>query len=125
MKKGFTLIEMIAVVGIIAIMSLLVMPAIINQVGEKKDDLSNAEIDLIATAADLYFNNNVSTYPKQVNAVYCVKLDDLINSGYLKKPLKDIKTGTLIDTSRLLMVEVNEYGEYDNYEILEKGESCN
>ena len=124
MKKGFTLMEMIAVVGIIAIMSILVMPAIVNQLGEKKEDISKAEMDLIATAADLYFNNNVSTYPKQVNARYCVKLDELINAGYLKKPLKDVSDGKLIDTSRLLAVEVNSYGEYDNYTLLQKGATC-
>ena len=36
MKKGFTLIEMIAVIGIIAIMSIMVMPLIMNQIAEKK-----------------------------------------------------------------------------------------
>lgn len=125
MKKGFTLIEMIAVVGIIAIMSILVMPAIINQVGEKKDDISKTTYDIIYTAADLYLNNNVSTYPKQTNAEYCIKLEDIVNSGYLKKPLKDVTTGKLLDTSRFLKVEVNEYGEYSNYKLLNKGESCN
>ncbi len=124
MKKGFTLIEMIAVIGIIAIMSLLVMPLIINQLGEKKEEISKTTYDIIYTAADLYLNNNVATYPKQVNAIYCVKLEDMLNSGYLKKPLKDVTTGKLIDTSRYLRVEVNAYGEYDNYEVLDKGESC-
>ncbi len=124
MKKGFTLIEMIAVVGIIGIMSLLVMPLIINQIGEKKDEISETTYDVIFAAADLYLNDNVATYPKQVNAVYCIKLEELVNSGNLKKPLKDVTTGKLLDTSRYLRVEVNAYAEYDNYEILDKGESC-
>ena len=117
--------EMIAVIGIIGIMSLLVMPLIINQIGEKKDEISKTTYDVIFAAADLYLNNNVATYPKQVNAVYCVKLEDIVNSGNLKKPLKDVTTGKLIDTSRYLRVEVNSYGEYDEYELLDKGESCN
>lgn len=117
--------EMIAVIGIIGIMSLLVMPLIINQIGEKKDEISKTTYDVIFAAADLYLNNNVATYPKQVNAVYCVKLENIVNSGNLKKPLKDVTTGKLIDTSRYLRVEVNSYGEYDEYELLDKGESCN
>lgn len=123
MKKGFTLIEMIAVVGIIAIMSILVMPLVINQLSEKKEDINETTKELIFTAADLYLNENISN--KQVNVKYCVKLEDIISSGYLKGPLKDVNSGKPIDTSRLLYVEVNEYGEYDNYDILEKGESCN
>ncbi len=124
MKKGFTLMEMIAVIGIIAIMSIIVMPLIINQLGEKKEEISKTTHDVNYTAADLYLNNNVATYPKQVNAVYCIKLEDIVNSGYLKKPLKDVTTGKLIDTSRYLRVDVNAYSEYDEYEILDKGESC-
>ena len=123
-NKGFTLIEVIAVVGIIGIMSILVMPLIMNQIAEKKDEISETTSTLIFNAADLYLNDNIATYPKQIGNVYCVKINELINKGYLKSPLKDVTSGKNIDTSRVIRLEVNVYREYDNYNILNKNESC-
>ena len=125
MKKGFTLIEMIAVIGIIAIMSIMVMPLIMNQIAEKKEKISDTTNDLIFTAVDLYLNDNISNFPKQVGSKYCVKLETLVSKGYLKSPLKDVKTGKQLDTSRFIKIEVNAYGDYADYVILDKGESCN
>lgn len=119
MKKGFTLIEMIAVIGIIAIMSLFVMPSIMNQISNKKDEISSATENLIFSAAELYFNDNIDSYPKNSGSKYCIKLSILVNRDYLKSPLKDAKTGKEIDLSRKIYVEINNYSEYDNYEILE------
>lgn len=123
MKQGFTLIEMIAVIGIIALMSLLVMPSIINQIAEKKTEISGVTEKIIYSATELYMNDNSVDYNKTVGSVYCIKLEKIVNAGYLKTPLKDAKTGKQIDTGRLIRVEVNSYNEYDNFEILEKDDS--
>ena len=124
MKKGFTLIEMIAVVGIIGLMSIIVMPTIINQVANKKEDLSDATKKVIFSATELYMNDNINDYPNKPSNIYCIKLQTLVKSGYLKSPLKDVTTNKNIDTSKLVKVMVNEYGEYDNFKMLEKDESC-
>ena len=128
MKKGFTLIEMIAVIGIIALMTIMVMPAVVNQIANKKEDISETTNKLIFNAAELYLNDNIVNYPKTIGSKYCIKLETLITEDYLKSPLKDAVSGKNIDTSRRIKLDVNGYGEYDNYELLEKGketEVCN
>ncbi len=121
-NKGFTLIEMIAVIGIIALMAIMVLPIIINQVAGKKEEISEATEKMIFSATELYMDDNSASYPKIVNTVYCIKLDKLISSGYLKSPLKDVKAGKDIDTSRVIKLSINSYSEYDNFSILAKGE---
>ena len=122
MKKGFTLVEMIAVIGIIAIMSLMVMPLIINQISSKKDDISDATKEIIYTATDLYLNNSVKT--KSVGDELCVKIETLMSKGYLKSPLKDVKSGKNINPSQYVKTTVNQHGEYSDYTLLNEGVTC-
>lgn len=117
MKKGFTLTEMIAVVGIIAIMSLLIMPRLLNQVNNKKTELSNAAKTMIYSAAELYLNENIDTFPKVVGNEYCIKLQELVNLDYLKEPFTDIETGNDIDLQQKVKATVNVYGQYDEFII--------
>ena len=124
MKKGFTLIEMIAVVGIIGLMSIIIMPNIINQISDKKKELSDVTKTMIYKSAEAYMVDNLYKYPKKTSNVYCIKLRTLINEGYLEEMIKDIEISKDIDTSRLVRTKVNEYGDYDNFKILEKNESC-
>ena len=125
MKKGFTLIETIVVVGIIGLLSILVLPIIINQISSKKEDIAEATKKLIFSATDLYLNNNVNTYPKTPSEKYCIDLQTLIDEEYLKSPIKDVANGKNVNTSRLVKTTVNEYGEYDSFELLSKNETCN
>lgn len=120
MKKGFTLTEMIAVIGIIALMSLMVVPKIINQVNEKKGELSDTTKQMIFTAADLYFNQNVSICKKNIGNNCQIKLSKLVELDYLDSPLLDIKTGKDINLSQCVSVTVDEYNQYGNYEIIEE-----
>lgn len=117
MKKGFTLTEMIAVIGIIALMSLLVVPKILNQVNNKKQDLSNAAKQMVYSAADLYLNENVSKFPKVIGTNYFVKLSSLVDLDYLDAPLLDPATGKEMDLGKCVKVTVDEYSQYNNYSI--------
>ena len=124
-NKGFTLMEMIAVIGIVSLMALMVLPAIINQLAQKKTELGDSTKKIIYTAADLYFSNKSSIYPKDIGRKnYCVTLETLVNEGYLKKPLKDLETGKEIKLTRLVKTTVNTYSEYDDYSILEENTNC-
>lgn len=119
MKKGFTLTEMIAVIGIIGLMSFMILPRLLNQVSNKKEELSKATEQILFDAAELYANNNVTAYPKTSGVSYCIKLLTLSDLEYIKKPLTDIKTGKEIDLNKGVMITVDEYNQYGKFEIVE------
>lgn len=121
-NKGFTLIEMIAVVGIIALIALISFPTIINQLGEKRQEISETTEKIIFDAADLYFSDHQSEYPKVTGESYCITLDTLVNSGMLKSPVTDYKTGDEIPLTMNVKTTINSYLEYSDYSLVE---TCN
>lgn len=113
--QGFTLMEMIAVVIIIALIALISLPTITNQLVDKKDEVSEATLNIINSAAELYMSNRQSEYPKGVNNTgvdYCISLDTLVNTGNLTSPIKDFNTGEEIPLTKYVKITINQYGEY-------------
>ena len=53
-KKGFTLIELISVIVILSIIIMLIIPTIINNISDKKEDAYQKNIDIILSAARGY-----------------------------------------------------------------------
>ena len=89
MKKGFTLVELTGVVIILALISILVMPPIIEMISGKKQEISQAGEKLLFSAGQLYLSENIETYPSLPGRIYCMTVGDLINGKYLPDPLKD------------------------------------
>lgn len=79
-KKGFTLIELLVVLVILSVIMMIAIPSVTSSIERSKDKQKKAKIDLVISAAELYFdshrNNSDGT---------CVEVDYLINNGYLTK----------------------------------------
>src|SRR5574344_687959 len=83
-RRGFTLVEMIAVITLIALISTFTLPPIINQINKKKSDMKHALEETVYAASNIYVRNNKSTYNKK-NYTYCLTFDKLVNDNYLDK----------------------------------------
>ena len=116
-KKGFTLIEMIAVVIIVSLLSIIMVPMIINQVSDKKKDVNATTEEIIFQAAQLYMENDINTYSKTSGNSYFVSLDKIINAGYLSSPIIDYTTGKEIPLTKCVYTKVNNYKEYDDFKL--------
>lgn len=84
-NKGFTLLELLGVIIILAILVTLSFPSIINFIKsstEKKDKIIN---DLIVSAAEAYINDNSSNLYITSGTEYCISLDALIGKNYLSE----------------------------------------
>ena len=114
-NKGFTLIEMIAVVILISLIALISLPTLTNQLVDKKGEVSEATLEIINNAAELYMTNKQTEYPKGIinkGASYCISLDTLVSTGNLRSPIKDFKTGEEVPLTKYVKVTINEFGEY-------------
>lgn len=111
-NKGFTLIEMLAVLVIIILLTSVVVPSIINLITKNKNKLSSQTKEIIYSAASLYLDEN-NNYSKSVGNVYCITLASLVNDGKLEAPINDFKTGKEIDLSKVVVAKVNKYSEFE------------
>ena len=79
-KKGFTLVEMLGVVTVLAIISVIVVPLIINQVRSRKGQINQAIVDSINAASVVYINKNKNLYNGQINS--CIKISNLVDNDW-------------------------------------------
>ena len=111
MKRGFTLVEMIAVILLMALISITVLPSILNQVNNKKEEISEASEKILFSAASNYLNNKTITYPKLSGNTYCITLKELVQNGELSSPIKDIKSGNEISLNTIIKASLNTYSD--------------
>jgi len=88
MKKGFTLVEMLGVIILISLLVILVFPNMKNTIKNKQHEIDSVSVEILKQASNLYVQNNQKNYSKINNNKYCIAIDELINSGYLKDSFK-------------------------------------
>jgi general secretion pathway protein G len=97
-ERGFTLIELMIVMAIIAILASIAIPSFINAVKHAREAVLREDLHTMRQAIDSY------TVDKEKAPQ---SLDDLVQSGYLKQIPVDPMTGTsdswMPDTSDTLM----------------------
>ncbi len=59
-NKGFTLVELLAVIVILGLISLIAVPAVLNNIKTTKEDLYNTQIDLIKAGAVGYVTDSIA-----------------------------------------------------------------
>ena len=91
-KRGFTLIELMAVVTVLAILSLIIVPIVDKNLKKSKDDMHMIQIENIRMAAKGYFSDHTDKKPL-VNRNCNLSVTSLIESGYISSELVDPKTG--------------------------------
>ncbi|HHU18797.1 MAG TPA: type II secretion system protein [Bacilli bacterium] len=93
-EKGFTLVELLAVIVILGIIVAIAIPAIGKVIEKAEEDADKAEVTMIIDAARLYDLQNDATYP--------VSVGTLISEGYL-----DPRQGTDLDLTATVTKEAD------------------
>lgn len=86
-NKGFTLVELLAVIVILAILIAVAVPSTISISNKLKTNMYCKKIDSIETAARLYGEDRKESFIENYdgNSSKKITVMDLINSGDLKK----------------------------------------
>ena len=85
-KKGFTLVELLAVIAILAIILTILAPSLLNGVKGKKEDALNKIYDLIELAT----RNYVMDY--DIDTPTIIQMEDLCKTNYIECPILNPKT---------------------------------
>lgn len=117
--RGFTLVEMLATVVIVAILLMIAVPAINDIVEQAKIDAYSREIDIIEGVAHQYVVSN-----EQTLCDVEVTVQQLYDSGYLSEPVKDPRTGENIHPDSFVNITcVGDNQIINFYNILDDGEA--
>ena len=93
-KKGFTLIELMAVIVILSVIALITTPIVINTISSVRNELSKEQKQIIENAARMWGVKNLSVDESgnpiyDSDAINSITIDELQTAGFLEK--KDIK----------------------------------
>lgn len=124
--KGFTLVELLAVIIILSLLALLTSTAVTKLVSDAKDDLSETQIGLIKSATEVWIADNLNKLPDEGECSY-LTLKDLKEYGVIDSSVLDPKNSQEIsdDLKIKLTTSTTSYGiNKTNYEITENISSC-
>jgi len=114
-KKGFTLVELLAVIVILTLLLLIVVPSIMSVLDRAEIQFTEAQERLILQAATQYIEDNKETIAqlKEPTVNYVITLKTLGN-GYITLPLYDAKTRKEINPENVTVtVTKNSYGRFE------------
>lgn len=97
-RKGFTLIEVIMVIAIIGLLSIILVPNVIDLIEENKIESCKEVRENIISATKIYVANNKYELGFSCDTSKGVKLSDLLLSGYLKGPVINPITDTVVNS---------------------------
>lgn len=90
-SKGFTLVELIAVITVLAIVALITVPAVNNAIKKSQEKALKAQEEVIVESAKKYALENIEILPKFDLGEKIIYVRDLVSGGYLEKvPLNPI-----------------------------------
>ena len=122
-KKGFTLIEFMAVVTILVILSLIIVPVNDKNVKRSKDDMYNIQIENIRIAGELYFSDNIVNRPGLGD--YCsVSIDVLKGQGYIGDDVVNPKTGRAFENLYIQIKNLGTTNDNFNYYVCPIESEC-
>ena len=115
MKKGFTLMELLGVIIVLTIITLLILPNIINSL--KNSDKTSEELmdNFIVSAAKLYLSDNFSNFSKNSSYIYCLPVSKLVEDNYLSSPVKYKNIDDITGSKSIKITYTNKY----NYDIVD------
>ena len=112
MKKGFTLVELLATITILGIIALLLVPTVTGVISNFRNDSSENQKKSIVAAAKLWGSDHRLELPTTEGETMCVSVAELKN-GYLEDDIVDPDTKEAI--SDHVGVEIKRVGKSYEY----------
>ena len=109
-NKAFTLIELLAVVAILTIISLVITPIIDKNIKKSKEQAYKTQIENIRMAAVAYYSDNIFLKPTEETPI-TISLEQLIDLGYIGQ-INNPKTGQPF-TENIYIEFRNTNGKYE------------
>ncbi|MDD3821755.1 MAG: type II secretion system protein [Bacilli bacterium] len=121
-NRGFTLVELLAVIVVLGIILLIAVPNVLNIITKAKEDANKRQISLIISAMRNYAAEYPPILPPE-NDYEAIRISELIEKGFLKTDISDLVTGESIANDCVVITNLSS-GKY-SYEYAKGNElSC-
>ena len=88
-NKGFTLVELLAVITILGIIAIISIVAVTKLINKSKDEQRNSQKKAAEMAAESYLQANRKYLPKSIGETTTITIKNLKDANYLKEDLVD------------------------------------
>lgn len=110
MKKGFTLVELIATLVILSIIALIVTPNILVSIREYKLQVYDTNIKAIEGASKNWATDNIELLPETDAESLLISIEELVDGSYIDEKVKDpINKGSFDDEDHFTFVIIDCY----------------
>lgn len=111
-NKGFTLIELMASMIVLTLITLIIIPIINGVMNDNREKLYNDQISGIIDSAKLWGSSDIKRLPNEGETI-TVSLGELVNSGFAKKDLENPKTNKPFDPLTTIVIIYNNNGSLE------------
>mgnify|MGYP001809837222 CR=1 FL=1 len=112
MKKGFTLVEMLAVITILGLIITIVVPKALEAIASSKNKSYAEQLERIENIAETYATENSYDLHFDYYGVTAISFQDLIDLGYLEAPIYNPKTNIEFDYEESYVEITRDSGNY-------------
>lgn len=83
-KKGFTLVELLAVIIVLSLVAVIAILSVSNTLKKSKNRLREVQINTIIEQAKKYVNETPEAFDKFIEGSICVDVSTLIENDYFE-----------------------------------------
>ncbi len=97
MKKGFTLVELLGIIVILALIAAIAYPIVAGNITAAKQSADESQTNFIIESAKYWADENSHLLSDTVGDIYILNLTTLKDAGYFENTTyKDLRNGNLI-----------------------------
>jgi prepilin-type N-terminal cleavage/methylation domain-containing protein len=114
-KKGFTLVELLAVIVILAVVAVITIPVISRVIKDTGNDVLKINKELMVKASESYYSINEELLPTVIGGKVLISLSDLVDNGYIKEIKNPSEETEICEGFVIVTKEAAEEYIYDPY----------
>lgn len=116
-SRGFTIIELTAIVAILAAIFLVSFPSILNITRKDKEKQYDDIVENLCLSGKSYIYSNMDKFSEisVVNSKIEINIKDLISYGIVESGITNPKTEEEVDNDKLIYTVLNDYSLYCEY----------